>query len=75
MIRIYDNRLEKSFKLWHSIYHVHVRRDVLMKNCVAHYYKKNFELALMAFKTHASNNKKKERKGIIFEMEMQCDEQ
>lgn len=41
-----------------------------MKGIMTHYYRKNFELALLAFKNNAFKLKKKERKQIIFEVEL-----
>ena len=58
-----------------EVYHRLKSRDILMKNMITHYFRKNFELALMAFKNNASNEKKKAKRVILFEVEMQVDEQ
>jgi hypothetical protein len=73
MMRLYDNRVDKAFRLWKRVYTRHSRRDTIMKNAITHYYRKNFELALLAFKNNSFKEKKKIKKQAIFEVQMEVD--
>lgn len=76
LMRNYTRNVTRGFSAWKKAFVRHSTRDKLLKHIIhIHQYRKLFDLVIVAFKNNASTLKKTDKKAVLFELKLKCEEQ